>query len=67
MCEANVYFQDDSGKLDLYFENVDLLLPDDSGKIVLQNIFGHRKIVTAQVSELLLADRKIILKRKRPT
>jgi predicted RNA-binding protein len=61
MCEANVFLRDREGNVSLFFERVDRLTPEGN-QLVLQDIFGRRKIITAEISELLLASHKIILK-----
>lgn len=61
MCEANAYFLKD-GLEELVLEKVDRVLPED-GQLILENIFGQRKIVKATIKELALVDHKIILER----
>lgn len=59
MCEAHAYLRKDD-KDELYMENVDSVLPNEDG-LVLENIFGQRKIIKARIKELALVDHKIIL------
>lgn len=59
MCEANVYLLKD-GKQELYFENVDKILPQD-GELILEDIFGKKKIIKAIIKEMALLEHKIIL------
>jgi predicted RNA-binding protein len=47
-------------KDELFMENVDSVLPHEDG-LVLENIFGQRKMIRARIKELALVDHKIIL------
>jgi predicted RNA-binding protein len=62
MCEANAYILDENGKETLLLEGVDKLIPEE-GNLVLENIFGQKKIVKAKIKELALVDHKIILEK----
>jgi predicted RNA-binding protein len=62
MCEANAYVIDNEGKETLLLEGVDKVIPED-GKLILENIFGQRKIIKARIKELALVDHKIILEK----
>jgi len=59
VCEAHAYLRKDD-KDELFMENVDSVLPNEDG-LVLENIFGQRKIIKARIRELALVDHKIIL------
>ncbi|MDD2498807.1 MAG: CooT family nickel-binding protein [Desulfitobacteriaceae bacterium] len=61
MCEANAYILNE-GKEELYLEKVDRVIPQE-GQLMLENIFGQRKIIKASIKELALVDHKIILER----
>jgi predicted RNA-binding protein len=61
MCEANAYIYNE-GKEELYLEKVDRVIPQE-GQLMLENIFGQRKIIKASIKELALVDHKIILER----
>jgi len=61
MCEANAYILNGI-KEDLFMEKVDRVTPQD-GQLVLENIFGQKKIIKAHIKELALVDHKIILQR----
>jgi len=59
VCEAHAYLR--KGEQDeLFFENVDRVQPHEQG-LLLENIFGQRKIIKARIKELALVDHKIIL------
>ncbi len=62
MCEANAYLRQ-SGKEELLLEMVDKVLPHEDG-LVLEDIFGRRKIIKARIAELALVDHKIILEKE---
>ena len=61
MCEANVYLLE-NGKEELLLERVDTIVPI-ANEIFLENIFGQRKTLAAQIKELHLVDHRIILER----
>ena len=63
MCEANVYIRNKGEKeYELLLEAVDRLTPGND-EIVVESIFGERKIVKARIAELLLLDHRIHLER----
>lgn len=62
MCEANAYLINQEGEEILVLESVDKLLPDQ-GALMLENIFGERKVIKAKIKELSLVNHKIILER----
>ena len=59
MCEAHAYLRKD-GKDELFMENVDSVLTNEDG-LVLENIFGQRKMIKARIKELALVDHRVIL------
>lgn len=61
MCEANVYLLE-NGKEELLLERVDTIV-SKANEIFLENIFGQRKTLAAQIKELHLVDHRIILER----
>lgn len=62
MCEANVYLLEENGDKTLLLEAVDKVVPKEDG-IFLENIFGERKTVKAQIMEMALVDHRILLKK----
>lgn len=62
MCEANAYILNGEQE-ELFMEKVDRVIPED-GQLILENIFGQKKIVKAEIKELALVDHRIILERK---
>lgn len=62
MCEANVYLIDEKGEEKLLLESVDKLEPEND-KIVMENIYGEKKIVKAKIKEMELVEHRIILEK----
>ena len=62
MCEASAYLRKD-GKEELLLEMVDKVVPHEEG-LMLEDIFGRRKIVKAKIAELALVDHKIVLEKE---
>ena len=62
MCEANVYLIDEKGEEKLFLESVDKILPEND-ELILENIFGQRKIVKAKIKEMELVEHRIILQK----
>ncbi|EQB22011.1 hypothetical protein UNSWDHB_672 [Dehalobacter sp. UNSWDHB] len=62
MCEANVYLIDEKGEEKLFLESVDKILPEEEN-LVLENIFGERKIVKAKIKGMELVDHRILLEK----
>jgi predicted RNA-binding protein len=59
MCESNAYLR--KGETDeLVLLNVDRIRPVEEG-LLLEDIFGTRKVLKARIKELSLIDHKIIL------
>jgi predicted RNA-binding protein len=62
MCEANAYLR--RGEVDeLVLQSVDRVEPVEDG-LLLENIFGQRKILKARIKELALVDHRIILEQE---
>ncbi|MGE5381448.1 MAG: CooT family nickel-binding protein, partial [Methylocystaceae bacterium] len=60
MCESNVYLLK-SGREELLMEKVDRLIPGEDGTIFLENVFGERRSVKAQIKEMELVRHRIVL------
>ncbi|MGI6678650.1 MAG: CooT family nickel-binding protein [Dehalobacterium sp.] len=61
MCEANAYILKGEEE-ELLLEKVDRVIPED-GQLILENIFGQKIIIKAEIKELALVDHKIILEK----
>ncbi|MGI9950996.1 CooT family nickel-binding protein [Moorellaceae bacterium AZ2] len=59
MCEANAYLLK-GDKEELVLEGVDRVVPQEDG-ILLEDIFGKRKLLRARIKEMALVEHKIIL------
>ena len=59
MCESNAYMRQ-NGKEELLLEMVDKVVPQEDG-VLLEDIFGRRKVVKAKIAELALVDHRIVL------
>lgn len=62
MCEANAYLRKD-GKEEMLMEMVDKVTPREEG-LVLEDIFGRRKVVKARIAELALVEHRIVLEKE---
>jgi predicted RNA-binding protein len=62
MCEANVYLIDEKGEEKLLLDAVDKIIPEEES-LVLENIFGQRKIIKARIKEMQLVEHRIVLQK----
>lgn len=62
MCEASVYLLKD-GREELFLDSVDILEPQEGGKIYLRNLTGEQKTLTARIKRIRLVEHKIILEK----
>lgn len=60
MCEANAYLRKPGMEDAIFLEMVDKVYKQDDD-LVLEDIFGRRKIIRAKILELALVDHRIIL------
>jgi predicted RNA-binding protein len=60
MCESHAYLLRGDQE-ELFLENVDRLVTQDDDHLLLEDIFGQRKMIKARIKELALVDHKIIL------
>ncbi|UWG98491.1 CooT family nickel-binding protein [Dehalobacter sp. DCM] len=63
MCEANAYLLDEAGAEKLLLESVDKVYPEEDN-IILESIFGERKIIKAKIVRMELVDHRIILQKQ---
>lgn len=63
MCEANAFLRKTGEEDKLILEMVDRVYHQE-GDLVLEDIFGRRKILKAEITELALVDHRIILREK---
>jgi len=62
VCEANAYLRNQGEQDELFLEMVDRVVPHEDG-LLLEDIYGSRKIIKAKIIELALVDHKIFLER----
>jgi len=62
MCEASVYLLKD-GKEELYLDSVDILEPQEGGRIYLRSLTGEQKTLMARIKRIRLIEHKIILEK----
>ena len=62
MCEASVYILKD-GNEELFLDSVDILEPQEGGKIYLRNLEGEQRVLTARIKRIRLVEHKIILEK----
>ncbi|MBC7246868.1 MAG: CooT family nickel-binding protein [Actinobacteria bacterium] len=60
MCEAAV-FMDRGGQLEKIMDDVVEVRPEE-GKLLLVDVFGEQKLVSARIGEVELLDHRIILR-----
>ncbi len=65
MCEAAV-FLDRDGELEKVMDDVVELRPEGS-KLLLVDVFGEQKLVSARIREVELMDHRIILRESEPS
>ena len=61
MCEANAYLRNGDAE-ELFLEKVDKVTPED-GQLILENIFGQKKMIRGIIRELALVDHRIVIER----
>jgi predicted RNA-binding protein len=62
MCEANAFFLVD-GEEKLLLEGVDIVQPEEEGRIRLTNLFGEQKIIEGKLKSMNLVDHKILFEK----
>ena len=62
MCEASVYLLKDD-KEELFLDSVDILEPQEGGKIYMRNLTGEQKTLTARIKRIRLVEHKIVLEK----
>jgi len=64
MCEANAYLVNREGKEDLLLADVDLIEPQNDGKIRLVSIYGEQKVLKAKIKSMSLVNHRVVLDEK---
>ncbi|HAS17995.1 MAG TPA: RNA-binding protein, partial [Nitrospiraceae bacterium] len=55
MCEASVYLLKD-GREEFLLDSVDILEPQEGGKIYMRNLAGEQKVLTARIKGIRLVE-----------
>ncbi|MEW5945509.1 MAG: CooT family nickel-binding protein [bacterium] len=63
MCEASAYVVR-GGREELVLSDVEIVRPE-GGKILLRNIFGEQKVLSARLKEINLIEHRILLELER--
>lgn len=61
MCEASAYVKNKDSE-ELLLESVDKITPEGD-MLVLENIFGQRKMIKGKIVEMALVEHKIIIEK----
>ncbi|WP_088188938.1 CooT family nickel-binding protein [Desulfosporosinus sp. FKA] len=61
MCEANAFIKNGDVE-ELILESVDKIIPEGD-ILVLEDIFGNRKIIKGKIVEMALVEHRIIIKK----
>lgn len=61
MCEANVFIRN-NGKEELLLKSVDKIVPEKD-MLILENIFGQKKMIKGKIVEMALVEHRIIIER----
>ena len=62
MCEANVYLLDGDGKMKLFLESVDKIIPEGD-ELCLEDIFSRKQYIKAKIKEMALVEHRIVLEK----
>ena len=60
MCESHAYIMKD-GKEELFLENVDVIKPQEGGRLLIRSIFGEQKVFDGHIREISLLKHRIVL------
>ncbi|MBU1274685.1 MAG: CooT family nickel-binding protein [Proteobacteria bacterium] len=61
MCEATAYLLNKSGQEELYLADVDLIEPQDDGKLRLVSIYGEQKTLAGRIKSMSLVNHRVVL------
>ena len=62
MCESHAYIMKD-GKEELFLENVDVIKPEEGGRLLIRSIFGEQKVFDGHIREISLLKHRIVLEK----
>jgi predicted RNA-binding protein len=61
MCEATAYMVNEDGVEELLLADVDVIEPEDGGKIRLVSIYGEQKVLEAKIKSMSLVNHRVVL------
>lgn len=61
MCEATAYLLNKDGEEELFLADVDLIEPEDDGKVRLVSIYGEQKILDGRIKSMSLVNHRVVL------
>ncbi len=64
MCEATAYIVNKDGAEELLLADVDVIEPEEGGKIRLVSIYGEQKVVKADIKSMSLVNHRVVLAQK---
>jgi predicted RNA-binding protein len=64
MCEATAYIVDKDGREEVLLADVDVIEPEEGGKIRLVSIYGEQKVVEAELKSMSLVNHRVVLARR---
>ena len=64
MCEATAYIIGKDGQEEVLLADVDLIEPDEAGKVRLVSIYGEQKVVDAEIKSMSLVNHRVVLEGK---
>ncbi len=64
MCEATAYIVDKDGREEVLLADVDLIEPEEGGKIRLVSIYGEQKVVEAELKSMSLVNHRVVFARR---
>mgnify|MGYP001582997985 CR=1 FL=1 len=62
MCESHAYVMKD-GKEELFLENIDVIKPEEGGRLLIRSIFGEQKVFDGHIREISLLKHRIVLEK----
>jgi predicted RNA-binding protein len=64
MCEATAYIINKQGEEELLLSDVDVIEPEEGGRIRLVSIYGEQKVLQAEIKSMSLVNHRVVLAEK---
>jgi predicted RNA-binding protein len=61
MCEATAYLVNKNGDEELLLADVDLIEPQEGGRMRLVSIYGEQKVLKASIKSMSLVNHRVVL------